>query len=212
MLKLFSVLGCPLLILIAMSCSPEVQESSVLLERERADKIMSQIGAALSEVTPSFEDEGLVLNHLQNIWHYIRVSSKTNITVTRKSWGRGEKQIETISAVFGGGHIGTITINTKDNDVPMANGIEEGTIHFSEQVEVPEKGTANGAIYPFGNKSGNQKVPPSFQLELPGGYFVPAGGLQDPRKRYMKHEEGIDIFQAICQSTADLGLQVVVFE
>lgn len=212
MLKSWLVLMGPFLILGMMSCNPTVQESSVTIEGDEAEKIMSQMGAALSEMTPSSEDEGLVLNHFQNIWHYVRISSKTNITVTRKSWMRGDKHIETISAVFDGGHIGTITINTQDNDAPAENGIEEGSILFSEQVEEPAKGTGNGAMYPFGNKSGSQKVPPSFQLELPGGYFVPAGGLQDHRKRFMKHQDGINVLQTICQKTADLGLRVVVFE
>jgi hypothetical protein len=209
-----SLLGalCLCLILILMACRSTVQEASVIIEGAEAEKIMLQVGAALAGAKPSSEDEGLVLNHLQNLWHYVRVSRSTNITVTRKSWIRGGKHIESISAVYDGGPFGIITINTQDNDASVANGIEEGTIKFSEQVDTPEKGTGHGAMYPFGKKLGNQEVPPSFQLELPGGYYVPADGLRDPRKRFMKHQNSIDLLQALCQDTADLGLRVVVFE
>lgn len=211
-MKTYATLIGLCLLLITTACRPSVREATVVLEGETADAVMEKMGAALAELTPSSEDEGLVLNHLQNLWHYIRVSSSTRITISRKSWARSGNHVETVAAIFDGGQIGSITVNAQDNDTADALGIDEGSIKFSEEVDRPEKGTGHGAFYPFGNKAGNQEVPPSFQLELPGGYFVPAGGLRDHRKRFMKHQAAIDVLQTICRDTADLGLEKVIFE
>ena len=170
---------------------------------------MGRLGHDLETLTPPEEEEGLVVNHMQNLWHYLVVSQHTTVIFTRIYYDAWGKEKETVVGQFDHPTLGDITITAEDSDISENPGVDTGTIKFSEKVEMPEKGYAKGEFYPFGGEHQGISVPPSFHLKFPGGYFVPTGGLLDYTKRHMIHDESIAVLQALVRDVFTVGTNEV---
>ena len=188
---------------IVASCRPTRVETEKTIEGTLVNKHMNDLGRAFTEMTPSEEEEGLVVNHMQKLWHYLSVTSNTKIVIKQVLYSGWGEQTETITIKFQHPSLGTILITAIDEDMAEQPGAETGTIVFVEHVEKPEPGLGEGKFYPFGAERYNTEVPPSFELKLPGGYFVPAGGLHDWTKRYLQDESTISILQIMVHEVFD---------
>ena len=200
---------CLFLTLYLNGCGPAQVERQKTLDNEPARTLMNRIGHDFETLAPSKEEEGLVVNHMQHLWHYLTVSQHTTMTFKRVYYAAWGKEKETIVAQFDHPTLGTITITAEDSDLSENPGVDTGTIRFSEKVEMPEKGYATGEFYPFGGGYQGITVPPSFHLKLPGGYFVPAGGLLDYTKRHMHHDESITVLQTLVRDVFTAGTNEV---
>lgn len=199
------VAGMLVLAWISNGCGPKRVETEKTFDSQQAMDLMQHMSGSIETVEPSTEDEGFVFNHFQNLWHYLRVSSNTTVTLTRVRYLSWTSERETVVGVFMNPNFGRITVHAEDQDPDEHQGVDIGRIEFSETVDFPEHGTAQGEIYPFGAEYQGVKNPPSLHLKLPGGYFVPKDGLLDWTKRYMKHEEAIDALRQLVRAVYETG-------
>lgn len=197
-LHLRIVLVCTILCLWSLSgCSPRRVDNHITLEGPRVMALMTQIGQRLEAFTPPEGGEGRVVNETQKVWHYLRVSPTTTLTLLRSRYTGWNKHSETVIATFKNPFIGSFTVNAQDQDLSVGNGVDIGHIKFTESVDTPSPGIARAEIYPFPRVYGEETLPPSFQLILPPGFVVPAGSDIDLRKRYIHDNRTVETLQEI---------------
>lgn len=194
---------------IIYGCVPTQTQNTKDLDGPAAVEFVKRMGTDLEASTASHEEEAFVLNHFQNLWHYMQVSTRTTVTYQRIYYSGWGKETETVHADIELQDLGLVQITAVDNDGSTSPGIDEGTIRFSLEVETPEKGTATGEFYPFGSSYQDVAVPPSYNMKMPGGYFVPAGGLLDFTRRHMESQDLIPVLQRLVTDVYLYGMDEV---
>ena len=213
--KTYGVLtGLWLCIFVFSGCSPTQTQNEKILDGTATTDLLKNLVETVEAASATEEEEGFVLNHFSNLWHYMQVSSRTTITFKRIYYSGFGKETETIHADIDLPSLGLIQITAIDNDGSESPGVDEGTIKFTMEVETPEKGTANGEFYPFGGAYGDVEVPPSYNMKLPspsndGEYFVPTGGLLDYTKRHIKSEGLTPSLQRLMTEVYEYGMNEV---
>jgi hypothetical protein len=205
----YMVRALPLICIFWTGCLPERLDARRDMEGLPLQVLMKKIGASLEQFSPLKSSEGRIINETQKLWHYLQVSSTTRLVFIRSQYTFLSKVRETIVARFD--HpLGTIDVTAVDDDVKEKNGVDRGHIKFTAEVENPSPGTARGEIYPFIRTLNGETFPPSMQMTLPPGFVFPTGSNMDHRKKYIKDEKSIEIYQQIIIELFDVGMREVV--
>ena len=193
-------------------CLPSRVDGQIQLEGRPLAVLMQQLGAPLEALEPPAAGEGRIVNEIQKLWHYLTVSSATRLTLVRSQYSSMFTVSQTIIASFDNPGFGTIDVTVVDDEVDEPGGVDSGVFKFTTVVTSPSPGTAHGEIYPFPRSANGQGelYPPSARMTLPPGFAVPVGSQMDPRKRYMKDQASIGVFQNLLRGLYQAGVSQVV--
>jgi hypothetical protein len=199
-----------LLSALCAGCLPTRQDNQTHLEGRPLMTLMQQLGGPLEVLPPAEGGEGRVINEVQKLWHYLSISSNTQLTLFRSRYSAFFKVQETVIARFDLPEVGTFDVTAVDEDLDEQNGVDTALIKFTASVTSPSPGTARGEIYPFPRELNGEQFPPSLHMVLPPAFTVPTGSHLDPRKRYMRDEPSIKVFQQIVRDLYAVGQREVV--
>lgn len=191
-------------------CLPKRIDSQIQLEGRPLAVLMQQIGAPLEALAPPAASDGRIVNEVQKLWHYLSVSSATRLTLVRSRYTIMFSVRQTIIARFDSPGIGTVDVTVVDDEVDEPDGVDSGVFKFTTEVNSPSPGTARGEIYPFPRAAQGEPYPPSAHMTLPPGFAVPVGSQMDPRKRFMKDQASISVFQNLLRKVYETGVTQVV--